>query len=57
MAEANDAGILDALTGLQVETWGVVNNHDETLTREGAQAIFDRLRARGYKIERVKVDD
>lgn len=54
---SDDAGILDALTGLQVETWGIVNNHDETLTREGAQAVYDRLRARGYSIERAKVDD
>jgi hypothetical protein len=51
-----DEAILDALTGLDVRvTMGQIfgDSAAKPLTREGAQLILDRLRSRGFKIERV----
>lgn len=50
---AFDEGVVKALTDLTVEVNGVVSNYYATLATEGAQAVYDRLRARGYKIERA----
>ena len=38
------AKFLDALRGLQVETKGIVANHNETLTDQGARQIWSALK-------------
>lgn len=50
---AFDEGVVKTLTDLTVEVNGVVSNYYATLAKEGSQAVIDRLRARGYKIERA----
>lgn len=55
-AQKLEAAILVALTGVQVEVVAGPVFHDTTikpLTREGAIAVLDRLRGRGFKVERV----
>lgn len=50
---AFDEGVKKTLTGLVVEVDGVVSNYYATLADAGAQAVYDRLRARGYEVKRV----
>lgn len=50
---AFDEGVKKTLTGLVVEVDGVVSNYYATLAEAGAQAVYDRLRARGYEIRRA----
>ena len=44
----------DALTGLSVETKGIMSSHNETLTEQGVQQIWNALKLADLKIEEVK---
>lgn len=51
-----EEAIIQALIGLDVRVRGgdiLKDTFSKPLVREGAEAIVDRLRARGFKIERV----
>jgi len=52
-----DEDILHVLDGLEVQVVAGPILHDKTvkpLTREGAQTVLDRLRARGFKVEKLE---
>jgi len=40
----------DALTGISVETKGVVSSHNESLTEQGVQQIWNALKLADLKI-------
>jgi hypothetical protein len=44
--------IIETLTGTQVSVQGLTR-YMEPLTREGAEQVLDKLRARGFKVVRV----
>lgn len=51
-----DAAVLDTLTHLSVQVVAgpiFSDSYEKPLTRDGAQAVLDRLRARGFKITRA----
>lgn len=51
-----ESAILNALAGMEVEVVAGPILHDTAnhpLTREGAMNVLDRLRARGFKVERT----
>jgi len=53
--EQLDLEILDALKGLEVSVVGgsiIGDTYSKPLSRDGAQTVLDRLRARGFKITR-----
>lgn len=52
-ARALQQSIVEALTGATVHVQGLVSSFPGPLTAEGAQDVIDRLRARGFKIERA----
>lgn len=52
--KALDEAVLAALTGAKVTVEGAVGiDTTLNLTAEGAQDVVDRLRARGFKVNRV----
>ena len=44
---------MQVLTGLSVETKGLVTNHNETITDQGAQQIWNALKLADLKVEEV----
>lgn len=55
MATAKDADVIADLVGLSIHVEAGQILHDTTvkpLVHEGAQDVIDRLRARGYRIEK-----
>jgi hypothetical protein len=55
-AEKLEFAVLNALTGLSVEVVAgpiLKDTSMKPLTHEGALAVLDRLRARGFRVERV----
>jgi hypothetical protein len=50
-----DAAVLDVLTHLRVSVIAgpiFSDSYEKPLSRDGAQAVLDRLRARGFKVTR-----
>ncbi len=45
---------MQVVAGLNVETKGLVTNHDETITDQGAQQIWNALKLADLKVEEVK---